>query len=76
MRIKQQKSSSHVLPPKDANVLSTRQQNTELAYLLDKFSNRVKFLEVDTSMAQEEKKKKGIRTLPSLIKNEFHTSCT
>lgn len=44
-------SSSHVLPPKDANALSARQQNTELAYLLGKFSNRAKFLKVDTSMA-------------------------
>lgn len=52
----EQKSSSHVLPPKDANVLSARQQNTELAYLLDKFSDRVKFLKVDTSMAQGKKK--------------------
>lgn len=55
MGIKEQKSSSHILPPKDANVLSARQQNTELAYLLDKFSNRVKFLKVDTSMAQKKK---------------------
>lgn len=46
-------SSSHILPPKDANALSARQQNTKVAYLLDKFSKRVKFLKVDTSMAQE-----------------------
>lgn len=41
----EQKSSSHILPPKDANALSARQQNTELAYLLDKFSNKSKVSE-------------------------------
>lgn len=56
MRIKEQKSSSHILPPKDANVLSARQQNTELDYLLAKFSKRAKFLKVDNSTAQEKKK--------------------
>lgn len=56
MSVMKQKSSSHVLPPKDANVLSAREQNAELAYRLDKFSNRVKFLQVDTSMAQGKKK--------------------
>lgn len=75
----EQKSSSHVLPPKDAKALSARQHNTELAYLLDKFSNRVKFLKVDTSTTQEGKKKekkKSMKTLPSLTRNEFHSSCT
>lgn len=56
MRIKEQKSSSHILPPKDAKILSARQQNIELDYLLDKFSKRVKFLKVDSSIAQEKKK--------------------
>lgn len=56
MRIKEQKSSSHILPPKDANILSARQQNIELDYLLDKFFKRVKFLKVDSSIAQEKKK--------------------
>lgn len=55
MRIKEQKSSSHILPPKDAKILSARQQNTELDYLLDKFSKRVKFLKVDSSIAQKKK---------------------
>lgn len=66
----EQKSSSHILPPKDANALLARQQNTKLAYLL------VKFLKVDTSMAQEKKKYKTLQTLPSLTRNEFHSSCT
>ena len=39
--IMEQKSNSHFLPPKDANALSARQQHTELAYLLDKFPNKV-----------------------------------
>lgn len=68
MRIKEQKSSSHILPPKDANVLSARQQNIELAYLLAKFSKRVTFLKVDTSMAQEKKKKRYKNT--SLLNQE------
>lgn len=73
MRIKEQKSSSHILPPKDANILSARQQNIELDYLLDKFFKRVKFLKVDSSIAQE---KKSMKTLPSLTKSEFHSSFT
>lgn len=52
----EQKSSSHILPPKDANALSARQQNTELIFWVS-FLTRVKFLKVDTSMAQKKKKK-------------------
>lgn len=70
----EQKSSSHILPPKDANALSARQQNTELAYLLDKFSNKSK---VSESWYQHgTRKKKSMKTLPSLTRNEFHSNCT
>lgn len=55
----EQKSSSHVLPPKDANALSARHQNIEQDYLLDTFSNRVQFLQVDISMTQEKEKYKN-----------------
>lgn len=55
----EQKNSSHVLPPKDANALSARHQNTERDYLLDTFSHRVQFLQVDISMTQEKEKYKN-----------------
>lgn len=55
----EQKSSSHVLPPKDTNALSARHQNIEQDYLLDTFSNRVQFLQVDISMTQEKEKYKN-----------------